>query len=423
MTSLTAQVLLQSGTATDEDLKARFAPVIARIAEGNVDRELTRTLPHEQVRWLTEAGLGVIRVPESAGGLGASLRQTFLVLADLAEADANIAHIWRNHLAFVEDRLAASARPETDPAVTERWLKRFLAGDFVGGGWTEANNGTYKTLKTLITPHEDGAYRISGAKFYATGSLYADWLDVIGKTEDGQFLTALVPRHQPGVELVDDWPGFGQQTTSSGSATYRDAVVQGEDLFRVEDRFSYQGLFYQTSLLSVLTGIGRAIERDGIVALRERGRNYTHGLDEVPHKDPQLLQIIGQVHTLRYIAEIALEKAASSLDVIALAQAAGDTEAGQDALIKASIEVTQAQIAITDSVLREATLVFDALGASGTTVARGLDRHWRNARTIANHNPRVYKERILGNYLVNGENSTDSFTRQLTESTGGQGQG
>ena len=45
--------------------------------------------------------------PMIRDGFGASLEQTFLLLADLGEADANVSHIWRNHLAFVEDRLNA----------------------------------------------------------------------------------------------------------------------------------------------------------------------------------------------------------------------------------------------------------------------------------------------------------------------------
>ncbi|WP_207792622.1 hypothetical protein [Nocardioides acrostichi] len=31
-----------------------------------------------------------------------------------------------------------------------------------------------------------------------------------------------------------------------------------------------------------------------------------------------------------------------------------------------------------------------------------LDRHWRNARTVASHNPRILKARVVGADLVNG---------------------
>jgi alkylation response protein AidB-like acyl-CoA dehydrogenase len=92
---------LREPTAGRNDLQARFEPIFQRVAEGNVERERSRIFPHEQVRWLNDAGLGTVRIPEEFGGLGASLEQTFALLADLGEADANVSHIWRNHLAFV----------------------------------------------------------------------------------------------------------------------------------------------------------------------------------------------------------------------------------------------------------------------------------------------------------------------------------
>ena len=54
-----------------------------------------------------------------------------------------------------------------------------------------------------------------------------------------------------------------------------------------------------------------------------------------------------------------------------------------------------------DLVLQAATIAFDALGASAVRRSAALDRHWRNARTLASHNPRIYKERIVGDYAVN----------------------
>ncbi|NOQ07075.1 monooxygenase, partial [Acinetobacter baumannii] len=32
----------------------------------------------------------------------------------------------------------------------------------------------------------------------------------------------------------------------------------------------------------------------------------------------------------------------------------------------------------------------------------GLDRYWRNVRTLASNNPRVFKNRIGGDFSVNG---------------------
>lgn len=403
---------LRPATAREEDLLKRFQPVFDRIAEGNIERERNRTFPYEQVQWLKDADFALVRVPEEFGGWGASLEQTFHLLALLAEADPNVAHVWRNHLAFIEDRL--NARPS--PA-NERWFQRFRDREFVGGGWTEANNGTYANIQTTVT-REDDHYKVTGAKFYATGSLYADWLDVIGKGEDGSLITTLVSRHQPGVVLADDWPGFGQRTTASGSATYKDALAHEGDIFSASERVVYQGHFYQTALLAVLTGITRAILRDGIAALKSRGRNYPQGLNPVPALDPQLLQVIGEISVRVFSAEAALRKAAGSLDLIAAAHAAGDTALRGERAVDGEVAVSQAQLTIIDGVLYAATHVFDALGASATSEETALDRHWRNARTLASHNPVAYKARILGDYLVNGNSPQSSIERF---GRGGQG--
>jgi alkylation response protein AidB-like acyl-CoA dehydrogenase len=405
---------LRAPTADIDALRARFGPLFERVAEGNLERERSRVYPHEQVRWLNEAGLGTVRIPEEYGGLGASLEQTFVLLADLGEADANVSHIWRNHLAFTEDRLNAPVS-DTD----DRWIKRFLAGAFVGGGWTEANNITLANLATTVSA-EDDHWVVSGAKYYATGSLYADWLDVIGRGDDGGLWTALVRADDPGVTLVDDWKGFGQRTTASGSAHYDRVRAEHGDVFPVSERFSYQPHFYQIAMLAVLTGITRAALRDGSVALKQRGRNYPQGLAETPSEDAQLLQVVGQVSADVFAAQAALEKAARSLDHIVAGRLDDDldVDGNKKRLIAAEVAVTQAQLVIIAAALQATTTVFDALGASGVSEDLLLDRHWRNARTLASHNPRVYKARILGDWLINGK---DQVPNLAARGRGGQG--
>jgi alkylation response protein AidB-like acyl-CoA dehydrogenase len=395
-TSTDIRSLLARPAAEFGTLAATYRPVFARIAEGNLARERAREFPHEQVRWLIDAGFSRLRIPRELGGDGASLQQVFLLLAELAEADPNVSHVFRNHLAFVEDRLNAPDHP-----ATEVWLERFRRGEFVGGGWTEASNASFGEIATRITT-SDGVTRITGNKFYATGSLYADWLDVIGRDDNDELVTVLVPRTQPGVTLVDDWEGFGQQTTASGSARYQDAEVDEHGIFPAQDRFAYQGLFYQTALLSVLVGIARAAFRDGTAALRRRTRNYPLGVDQAPPQDPLLQQRIGFLATRVFQADAALEKQAATLDAVARAHALGDDETEKVALVQATVRTHEAQSVVVDSALEVTTTVFDALGASATAVPLALDRHWRNARTLASHNPRVFKERVLGDFYVNG---------------------
>ncbi|OBG86149.1 acyl-CoA dehydrogenase [Mycobacterium sp. E802] len=403
---------LKPPTGYDGELRSVFGPIFERIAEGNRERESNRVFPHEQVRWLSDAGFGTLRIPAEQGGFGASLEQTFLLLAELGEADANVAHIWRNHLAFVEDRLNATV---TEDNTT--WIKRFLAGEFVGGGWTEANNLTLANLATTVTAHDDH-WLVSGAKYYATGSLYADWLDVLGRGEDGELWTALVRADDPGVTLIDDWRGFGQRTTGSGSARYEQARAERGNVFPAAERFTYQAHFYQIAMLAVLTGIIRAAQRDGSAALAARRRNYPQGLAEVPAADPQLLQVIGEVSAESFSATAALGQSARTLDRVVAGRLAGSDDQARRLLVDAEVAVTQAQLVIVAAALRATTRVFDALGASGVSEELGLDRHWRNARTLASHNPVVYKARILGDWFINGK---DPVSDLVSRGRGGQG--
>lgn len=407
---MTTETYLRPPSASDDELWATFTPVFDAVAVGNVDRERSRIFPRDEVRRLQEAGFGVLRIPVRDGGFGASLQQTFALLADLAVADPNVAHVFRNHLAFVEDRMNAPRSPSNDA-----WLKRFLAGEFVGGGWTEANDVTLANIASTVTARDDH-WVVTGAKYYATGSLYADWLDVLGKDDDGALRTALVRADDPGVDLVDDWRGFGQRTTASGSARYAQARAEDGDVFPAADRFAYQAHFYQTAMLSVLTGITRAALRDGTVRLRARGRNYPQGLTAVPSDDAQLLQVIGQVSADAFAAEAALDRATRTLDAITAARIdGGDVDR---LLVDAEVAVAQAQLVIVAAALRATTEVFDALGASGVSEDHGLDRHWRNARTLASHNPRVYKARLLGDWVVNGRSPVSNLAAL---GRGGQG--
>lgn len=52
--------------------------------------------------------------------------------------------------------------------------------------------------------------------------------------------------------------------------------------------------------------------------------------------------------------------------------------------------------------LEATTLLFEVGGASATSTERSFDRHWRNARTVASHNPAIFRERAIGDYLLNG---------------------
>ena len=150
--------------------------------------------------------------------------------------------------------------------------------------------------------------------------------------------------------------------------------------------------------LATLTGIARAAATDVAAAVGSRQRSYSHGNSNRVAGDPQILQIVGQVHSAAYGAGAIVQLGAQALARAATASGPARDLANQ----QAELEVAQGQTVVCGLVLDAVTRLFDALGASATATAAGLDRHWRNARTLVSHNPWVYKARIVGDYAVNG---------------------
>ncbi|MHA7180340.1 acyl-CoA dehydrogenase family protein [Arthrobacter sp. MDB2-24] len=394
--------LTHTPPATDAEyelLAARFRPLFARIAEGAARREQEHELPREEIRALIDAGFGALRVPVSAGGSGASLPQLFRLLTELAAADSNIPQALRAHFAFVEDRLVSTG------AQREVWLKRFVDGEIVGNSWTEVGTVTIGDVITKVSPDPDdaGAFRVTGTKYYSTGSIFADWIDTFAqRTDNGVKVIAVVSTHQPGVTHSDDWDGFGQQTTGSGTSTFDRARVDAVNVIDFDTRFKYQTAFYQAVLLAVLAGSITAAERDVAREVRNRTRIFSHGNASSFAADPQILQVIGEVSAAAYAADATVERAARSLQLAYEGAFLGDEVEDERRNDVAELETAKAQVILSALATRATSDVFNALAASGVSTAKNFDRHWRNARTAANHNPWVFKARIIGDHSVNG---------------------
>lgn len=396
MPSHTSNNTLSHGTDY-ETLAERFRPIFRQIGAGTVEREKARELPYEPIVWLKQAGFGAVRVPVEFGGGGASVGQLFQLLIELAEVDSNIPQSLRGHFAFVEDRLNAPQSAERDS-----WFARFVAGELVGNAWSEVGAVKLGDVITKVTPDNEG-YLLSGTKFYSTGSIFADWIDVYAQRSDnGADVIAVTRARQTGVQHSDDWDGFGQRTTGSGTSTYDNVPVPATHVIPFEQRFKYQTAFYQLVLLAVLSGIGRAIERDVSREILDRKRIYSTGNADSVSADAQIQQVVGQISAHVYACEAATLRSAEPLQRAYVARFGNDVHAEKDANIAAEIETAKAQVIVSELILRAATDLFNALGASGVSVNRALDRHWRNARTVASHNPLIYKARIIGDWRING---------------------
>jgi alkylation response protein AidB-like acyl-CoA dehydrogenase len=153
-------------------------------------------------------------------------------------------------------------------------------------------------------------------------------------------------------------------------------------------------------LTAIIAGILRNVVSDAIRLVRGRGRTYAHAAGDTPAADPLLQQVVGQLASQALACE-ALVLAAAEAQEAAFNRAAAGT-ADFDLAHRGSLLAAQAKVVVDELASRAAAQLFDVGGSSAIKQSADLDRHWRNIRTLASHNPVLYKARAIGDYLING---------------------
>lgn len=384
-------------SATSEEILSRINDLAEQLSIDVASNEIERRLPYESVELVRASGVTALRVPLRYGGPGGSLSQLFNVVVAIAQADSNLAQGLRSHFGFVESSLTRESEADR-----ERWLSEVVAGKLFGLAEAELGINDPREWRTTVLADSSGRRTLNGTKYYSTGSLFADWIEVIAKNSDGKLTTLIVPSTREGVQLVDDFDGMGQRATASGTTIFTDVVMHDDEIlsapdFTAEDRpFTYQGGFYQLYLAAVSAGIAKNIYSDAAHYVRTKARTPSHSVAESAATDPYVLETVGEIGALAFGAESAVLHAAESLDEATRAPA------GSDVVIAAAVDVARAQLVASRAAIEAGQRIFDTGGASATSAKLNFSRHWRNARTIANHNPLAYKARAAGDYAVNG---------------------
>lgn len=380
------------GPSADEQydrLAEIFRPVFAQIAATAKGRDRNRVLPFEQVGLLNRERFGALRIPVADGGYGARLVDVFRLLIELSEADSHVGQLWRAHIAFVENVLVLN-----DQELRSKWIARIAAGQIVGNAYTERGGNALGTLNTK-TSQVDGRWLVNGEKYYCTGTIFADWTTVAVAHPDlpGRQIAVVSTQHS-GVKILDDWDGFGQGLTGTGTTEFHQVPV---DSFMPQQSNDSEAAIFQLVLMAVQAGIARAALNDLRISVQNRTRIFTTGTGVPVHREPQVLQLVGEVSAESFAADSVVIGAVLEVEAALVDPGLNDEER----YAVCELAANRAQTIVQPLVIGATSKLFDGLGASSTSVVCNLDRHWRNARTIATHNPAIYKARIVGDYEIN----------------------
>lgn len=277
-------------------------------------------------------------------------------------------------------------------------FRSVLDGWRIGNAGPERGTKDTLTLKARITRAGD-SYRISGEKFYSTGALFAHWVAVKALDDEGRQRLAFVRRGSPGLRIVDDWSGFGQRTTASGTVLLDQVPVDAElviDNWRQRDIPNIQGAASQLIQAAIDAGIAEAAIDDAITFVREKSRPWIEAKVDRASDDPYVIADIGRLKLELHAAEALLRKAARVLDEVNAAPIDAASAA------RASIAVAEAKVLTTEIALQASEKLFELAGSRATLGEFNLDRHWRNARVHTLHDPVRWKYHAVGAYHLNG---------------------
>ncbi|MEQ1296806.1 SfnB family sulfur acquisition oxidoreductase [Acinetobacter soli] len=363
-----------------------------RFAQEASQRDQARQLPLNEVQAFSQSGLWAITVPKAFGGAGVSYRTLAEVIKTISSVDSSLGQIPQNHLAFIEHlRLDASEEQQ------HFFFDLILRGARLGNAFSEKNARTVADLQTTLRKTATG-YELNGQKFFATGALLAHWIPVVAINEEGFPYAAFIPQGTTGLNIINDWSGFGQRTTASGTVELNQVEVTEQYLvpiYRAFERPTPAGAISQFIQAAVDAGIARGAIDETIRYVRQHSRPWIDAGVEHASQDPYTIANIGDLKIKLHAAEAVLDLAADEID-------RAIAEPTEQQVNEATLRVAEAKVLTTEIALLASNKLFELSGTRSTLSELNLDRHWRNARTHTLHDPVRWKYHLVGNYYLNG---------------------
>ncbi|SFG05911.1 SfnB family sulfur acquisition oxidoreductase [Ensifer sp. OV372] len=377
---------------SEEEALSIARELAAEFAGSANERDTDRILPFDELDALAQSGLLAITVPPEYDGIDVSNAVLAEVTAILSEADSSIGQIPQNHFYILE-----ALRTDGTEEQKAFFFGRALAGDRFGNALSERGTKTVGDYETRLSSDGPG-FRLNGSKYYSTGVLFAEWIVIFALDPNDKLTMAFVPRGAEGLQIIDDWDGFGQRTTGSGTTVLQNVYVAADAVVRHHRGFERPttiGSVGQIIHAGIDLGIARAAFAETLDFVRNHARPWMDSGAERAADDPLTIARIGQLAIRLEAATATVERAGKKVDV---AQINGTEES----VIEATLAVAAAKVLTTEIALEASNTLFELAGTASTKIGLNLDRHWRNARTHTLHDPVRWKHHVVGNYHLNG---------------------
>lgn len=315
-------------------------------AKGASARDRERRWPVAELDAFSQSGLWSINVPKKFGGPEVSYVTLSKVIEIISAADPALGQIPQNHLGVV-----AAIRTVSDEAQQAFFFKEVLRGVRLGNAFSEYGSKRAVDFETKFVDKGDHVV-VKGRKFYSTGALLAHLVPIVALDEQGRAFYAIADRGAKGLTVIDDWSGFGQRTTLSGTVILDDVVVPKTHLvpgYKGYDHPTADGAIFQIIQAAVDTGIAVAAIDDTIRFVRERSRSWVDSGKDKASDDPYTIAAIGDLKVRLSATQALLERAGRFVDVAVEKPTTETVAEAQVAVAEAKIFSTELALAATTS--------------------------------------------------------------------------
>jgi alkylation response protein AidB-like acyl-CoA dehydrogenase len=385
---------------TDSDpviIAGRLAGQLAATAR---ERDRQGGTPRHERTLVRDSGLLTIGIPAALGGGGAPWPTSLRVIQTIAAADASMGQVYG-----FQHVLLATCQLFGTPAQSRRLLEGTAANRWF---WGNSLNPLDRRLALVTTP---AGRVLRGEKSYSTGGIDSDML-IVSAIDDvtGKLIVAALPTARPGIELFDDWDCMGQRQTDSGSSRFTDVAVHDDEILGPPGPLgstfaSIRPCIAQLVFTHVYLGIADAALAEAKDYTRTRTRPWFGTAVKDNNQDPYVVEHFGNM-----VAALAGAQAIADRTAVELQTA---WQRGDDLTVddrgRLAVSVAAAKVLATRAVLDITNQLFEVTGAASTAGRWGLDRHWRNARTLTLHDRLDYKLHDLGQAFLNDQWPTPSF--------------
>jgi alkylation response protein AidB-like acyl-CoA dehydrogenase len=335
------------------------------------------SFPFENYERLKESGYTRLIIPESLGGLGATMLERIKAQERLAQGCGATALAINMHFNTVG--LLVDLYRKFKALNVEHKLRRIAAERLIcGGSGSEPDNAIIALRPRTQARRVDGGWLVNGRKIFGTQSVAIDHFFFEATCEEGThgptIITCFIsPRDTPGLNFKDDWHVMGMRATASRSSELKDAFVPDSDVV-LQRRVSKSGritkVFAKAPFTIGAPYIGIAVSaRDFTVEfMRERPR---FPLKNPMSHLPAVYNKVGEMDLLIEGARAAMWKAAAEVD-------ADDPASWSRKAVAARMIAVENSVRVVDLALR-------AVGGSSYFKRLPLERLFRDVRAGLYH--------------------------------------